>query len=63
MDDWIRDLRAFVHDEESYRYGTTRADEYKVMTPEMTIRIEEDKRWSELLQVMDIFPGMLHQSG
>ncbi|KAJ5085195.1 hypothetical protein N7532_009966 [Penicillium argentinense] len=63
MNAWIRDLRAFVHDEEGYSYGTTRGDEYKVMTREGVIRIEEDKRWSELLQVMDIFRGMSHQSG
>ncbi|KAI9166391.1 esterase/lipase [Paramyrothecium foliicola] len=57
LDDWIRDLRAFVHSEENFSYGTTRADEYKVMTPGGTIRIENDRRWSELLDVMDIFSG------
>ncbi|CAH0025178.1 unnamed protein product [Clonostachys rhizophaga] len=36
MNNWIRDLRAFVHDEEG---------------------IMEDKRWGELLQVMEIFSG------
>lgn len=27
MSNWIRDLRAFVHNEICYGYGTTKADE------------------------------------
>ncbi|KAF4344532.1 triacylglycerol lipase II precursor [Fusarium beomiforme] len=55
MDTWIRDLRAFVNDEEGYLYGTALSTEYKVMQPQGTIGIERDGRWEELLQVMDIF--------
>jgi hypothetical protein len=55
LDDWIRDLRAFVHDEKGYAYGTTRPDEFKAMTPQGTIEIQNDDRWNELLGVIDIF--------
>ncbi|KAF5581277.1 triacylglycerol lipase II precursor [Fusarium pseudocircinatum] len=55
MDAWIRDLRAFVNDEEGYVFGTELTTEYKVMQPQGTIAIERDGRWEELLQVMDIF--------
>ncbi|KAF4470369.1 triacylglycerol lipase II precursor [Fusarium albosuccineum] len=34
MDDWIQDLCAFVRNQEGYTYGTTKADECKVMTAE-----------------------------
>lgn len=55
MDAWIRDLRAFVYDEEGYTYGTELTTEYKVMQPRGSIAIEQDGRWEELLRVMDIF--------
>lgn len=58
MDEWIRDLSAFVHDKEGYTYGTTEPDEYKVMTPEGRIEIQKDGQWGELLQIMDLFSGM-----
>ncbi|KAH8669160.1 Alpha/Beta hydrolase protein [Xylariales sp. PMI_506] len=57
MNDWIRDLVAFVHDEEDYQYGTQEANEFKVMTPKGKIEIQKDPRWEELLQVMDLFSG------
>ncbi|KAJ4244042.1 hypothetical protein NW762_014655 [Fusarium torreyae] len=57
MDEWIRDLRAFVNDEKDYAYGTSKSTEYKVMRPEGTIAIEKDPRWEELLHVMNIFSG------
>lgn len=57
MDDWIRDLVAFVNDQPDYEYGTRSADEYKVMTPEGTIEIQKDGRWDSLLQLMDVFSG------
>ncbi|KAH7020279.1 Alpha/Beta hydrolase protein [Ilyonectria destructans] len=61
MNDWIRDLRAFVHNEEGYIYGTTEPAEYKVMTREGKIEVKNDFRWGELLQVMSIFSG--HRKG
>ncbi|GKZ72316.1 hypothetical protein AnigIFM60653_006407 [Aspergillus niger] len=57
MDDWIRDLVAFVNDQPDYEYGTRSADEYKVMTPEGTIEVQKDGRWDSLLQLMDVFSG------
>ncbi|RAL14676.1 carboxylesterase [Aspergillus homomorphus CBS 101889] len=57
MDAWIRDLAAFVNNEEGYSYGTRVADEYKVMTPEGKIAIQKDARWEHLLKLMDVFSG------
>lgn len=57
MNDWIRDLCAFVGDKAGYQYGTTKPDEYKVMTPEGTIRIQKDPRWGELLELAGTFSG------
>ena len=57
MNDWIRDLVAFVNDEKNYSYGTQRIDEFKVMTPEKKIEIQKDARWSELLKLADHFSG------
>ncbi|KAH6653227.1 Alpha/Beta hydrolase protein [Truncatella angustata] len=57
MNDWIRDLRAFVHNEEGYEYGTSQADDLKVMTSEGQLEIQKDARWQELLQVMRLFSG------
>ncbi|KAM5356916.1 hypothetical protein ACJ41O_003562 [Fusarium nematophilum] len=57
MDDWISDLRAFVNNESGYTYGTTAPDEHKVMTPEGEIEVQKDKRWEELLRVMEVFSG------
>jgi hypothetical protein len=57
MNDWIDDLRAFVHGEENYKYGTSKGDEVKVMTPEGKIEVQKDCRWEELLQVMKLFSG------
>jgi len=57
MDEWIRDLCAFVRDEAGHKYGTAEPDEYKVMTPEGTIRIQKDPRWGELLELAGTFSG------
>lgn len=57
MNDWIRDLRAFVHNEEGYKYGTSQADDFKVMTPKGQLEIQKDLRWQELLQVIRLFSG------
>ena len=57
MHEWIRDLVAFVNDDKDYVYGTNKADEVKVATPGGKIEIQQDKRWSELLGLMDVFAG------
>ncbi|BCR99630.1 uncharacterized protein AKAW2_41313A [Aspergillus luchuensis] len=62
MDDWIRDLVAFVNDQPDYDYGTRSADEYKVMTPEGKIEVQKDGRWDSLLQLMDVFSGRSESS-
>lgn len=57
MDDWISDLRAFIHHDKSHKYGTAGRDEFKVMTSKGSIEVQRDSRWSELLQVMNLFSG------
>ncbi|CZS96944.1 related to acetylcholinesterase precursor [Rhynchosporium graminicola] len=57
MDEWIKDLVAFVNDDKGYVYGTTRVDEMKVMRPEKKIKVQKDGRWEELLQLADHFSG------
>lgn len=58
LDTWIRDLAAFVNNEEGYSYGTRVADEYKVMTAEGKIELQKDTRWEPLLKLMDVFSGL-----
>ncbi|KAL3446697.1 Alpha/Beta hydrolase protein [Aspergillus insuetus] len=57
MTDWIRDLVAFVHNEAEYKYGTSKGDEVKVAMPSGRIEIQPDSRWSELLDLMEVFAG------
>jgi hypothetical protein len=57
MNDWIRDLVAFVHNETEYKYGTSKGDEVKVATPSGGIEIQPDSRWNELLGLMEVFAG------
>jgi carboxylesterase type B len=55
MKDWLQDLVAFVRGEENHQFGTSKANEYKVMTSEGRIEVQEDVRWSGLLSSMDTF--------
>ncbi len=57
MEAWIKDFVAFVNDDRSREYGTTEINEFKVDTPDGRIRIQEDSRWSELLQLSYVFSG------
>lgn len=57
MANWIRDLAAFIGNEQEYEYGTSREDEYKVITPEGRIEVQKDARWTELLHLMNVFAG------
>ncbi|KAL4882037.1 Alpha/Beta hydrolase protein [Aspergillus karnatakaensis] len=57
MHSWIQDLVAFVNDDRGYVYGTKSADEVKVATKEGKIEIQNDTRWKELLELMDVFAG------
>jgi uncharacterized protein YaiE (UPF0345 family) len=58
MSNWIRDLRAFIHGEQGYCYGTSAPEEYKVMTGEGNIAVQNDTKWDELIGVMDLFAGL-----
>jgi hypothetical protein len=55
MQTWIRDFVAFVNNDRSRGYGTTEINEFKVITPEGKIRIQEDNRWTDLLQLSYVF--------
>jgi hypothetical protein len=57
METWSKDFVAFVNDDCSREYGTTDINEFKVATPEGKIRIQEDTRWNELLQLSYVFSG------
>jgi hypothetical protein len=58
MEDWTADLNAFVAGDNSYKYGTSEADDWKVITPDGTIVVEKDARWNELLVLGDVFSSM-----
>lgn len=57
MKGWTRDLVAFIHNDNEYKYGTVAIDDYKVATPEAKLEIEKDTRWEELLVLADTFNG------
>lgn len=57
MEDWIQILVNFVNDTEGYEYGTNSVEEMKVLTPEATIEVRPDGRWSELVKLGNIFAG------
>jgi hypothetical protein len=57
MKTWIKDFVAFVNGDRSREYGTTKINEFKVATPDGKIRIQEDSRWNELLQLSYFFNG------
>ncbi len=57
MDEWIKILVAFVHNDETYNFGTTSVDQMKVATPDATVEIQPDSRWKELARLGDIFAG------
>lgn len=57
MSAWIHDLCAFIHGIDGYSYGTSSPEQYKVMTGEGKIAIQNDPKWAELIGVMDLFSG------
>lgn len=57
MRSWIRELAAFVHDDKDHDVGTRVIDEYKTATPSAEIRVTKDERWTELLELADVFSG------
>jgi hypothetical protein len=57
MEDWISDLTAFVGGEAGHDYGTRKIDEFKVLTPDGRIEIQNDDRWGDLLNLAEVFSG------
>ncbi|KAH8895499.1 alpha/beta-hydrolase [Thozetella sp. PMI_491] len=57
LDEWMRDLKGFVHGDVGYSYGTLEVDEFKVMTQDGMIEVQKDLRWEELLQAISLFSG------
>ncbi|KAL4972738.1 Alpha/Beta hydrolase protein [Aspergillus desertorum] len=54
MEEWIKNLVAFVNDDASFEFGTRTVQEMKVVSPEGVIEIENDERWEELLRIGEI---------
>lgn len=54
----IKELSAFIHNDQDHRFGTQSKDEVKKVTSEGTIEITKDTRWTELLHLADVFSGM-----
>lgn len=57
MQDWLGILVAFVNDDPNYSFGTTSIREFKVLTSEGNIEIQEDARWDKLLELSHVFAG------
>jgi uncharacterized protein YaiE (UPF0345 family) len=55
MEDWIKNLVAFVQVDHRYDFGTKSIDEMKVATPEGTIEIQKDTRWGDLVKLGEVF--------
>ncbi|KAL4792477.1 Alpha/Beta hydrolase protein [Aspergillus venezuelensis] len=55
MEDWIKNLVAFVNDDKEFGFGTRSIEEIKVVTPEGGIEVRKDERWEELLAVGEVF--------
>jgi hypothetical protein len=58
MEAWIRDLTAFVWNDQDFQYGTTARDEFKVLTHDGRIEVQKDERWDELLRLADDFASL-----
>jgi hypothetical protein len=57
MEDWVGILVAFVNDDHTYHFGTPSIQEFKVLTSEGGIEIQEDAKWEKLLELSHIFAG------
>ncbi|KUJ09786.1 alpha/beta-hydrolase [Mollisia scopiformis] len=55
MEDWISMLVAFVNGDSTYQFGTSSVEEMKVATPDGTIEVQEDSRWTQLVELGEIF--------
>ncbi|KAL4955704.1 Alpha/Beta hydrolase protein [Aspergillus filifer] len=55
MEDWIKNLVAFVNGDEEFGFGTRSIEEMKVVTPQGGVEVRKDERWEELLAVGEVF--------
>lgn len=55
MENWIKNLVAFVNEDQEYDFGTKSIDEMKVATAEGTIEIQKDVRWGDLVKLGEVF--------
>lgn len=55
MKEWIGILIAFVHNDQSYDFGTRAIDEMKVMTSDDRIEIQKDERFKRLVRLSNVF--------
>lgn len=55
MNEWIKILVSFVHDENTYEFGTQSLDEFKVATPQGMVQVKRDPRWQELVKLGEVF--------
>jgi hypothetical protein len=57
MDDWIKILVAFIHNDRAYNFQTKTLDEMVVATPSAAIEVQHDARWKDLTALGEIFAG------
>ncbi|GLA30700.1 hypothetical protein AnigIFM63326_009134 [Aspergillus niger] len=55
MNEWIKILVSFVHDDNTYEFGTQSLDEFKVATPQGMVQVKRDPRWQELVKLGEVF--------
>ncbi|KAL4942978.1 hypothetical protein BDV06DRAFT_235084 [Aspergillus oleicola] len=55
MENWIKNLVAFVNGDKEFEFGTRGVEEVKVVTPEGNIEVRNDERWEELLAIGEAF--------
>lgn len=55
MEEWLDILIAFAHDDRKYDFGTRAIDEFKVVTSDNVIEIQQDTKWAHLVKLSEIF--------
>ncbi|KAK6197707.1 hypothetical protein LQW54_010611 [Pestalotiopsis sp. IQ-011] len=56
MEEWLDILIAFAaHDDRKYDFGTRAIDEFKVVTSDNVIEIQQDTKWGHLVKLSEIF--------
>lgn len=57
MEEWSQILVAFVNDDQSYDFGTTAIEDFKVATPDRKVKVQRDPEWEDLLSKGKVFAG------